>query len=306
MGENNRDLIIGEEWLEYYDQFPYFSHSGIRSGCYPWKMVHLHSEKSIVLVHGLTDSPFYLLELGKYFHHHLGYSVFIPLLQCHGLEEPHYMDGVSRKEWLKNVSFAVQIASQYGKVSIGGLSTGGTICLDLAEKSATPIQCIYLFSAALALAGGLAGRVKEFFLRSSAVTIYRHLIRRQPLVNRHPYRYDYIEYGGAQQLALLIKEVEKILTCYNNETPYPRPIFAAHCEDDSLVSFEAVLKLQKRCDVKKFHLYKIARASGIHHAGLVLKTPIRSSDGNDTVLEAGNPFFQQLLQEIEEMEKKVG
>jgi esterase/lipase len=41
-----------------------------------------------VLIHGLTDSPYFMTAIGEYFFGNLGYNVYLPLLQCHGLKEP--------------------------------------------------------------------------------------------------------------------------------------------------------------------------------------------------------------------------
>jgi esterase/lipase len=84
--------------------------------------------KAIVLVHGLTDSPYFMTAIGDYFFQNLGYNVYLPLLQSHGLKEPKGMEGVALDEWKANVNFAVDIAaSKAHQVSIGGLSTGGAL-----------------------------------------------------------------------------------------------------------------------------------------------------------------------------------
>ena len=117
------------EWANYYDQFDYFSVTTVRDGCQPRIMRH-HSptNKAVVLVHGLTDSPYFLEAIGNHFHSQLGYDVYMPLLHCHGLKEPMGMEDVALEEWKKNVEFSVNTAAETADiVSIGGLSTGGTL-----------------------------------------------------------------------------------------------------------------------------------------------------------------------------------
>ena len=54
--EDDRGLL----WSEYYREFPCFNEQTVREGCQPRKLLHDHGTgKAIVLVHGLTDSPFY-------------------------------------------------------------------------------------------------------------------------------------------------------------------------------------------------------------------------------------------------------
>ncbi len=117
------------EWLAYYKQFHYFSAEAVRDGCHPRIMEHEKStEKAIVLVHGLTDSPYFMTAIGDYFFINLRCNVYLPLLQCHGLKEPRGMEGVDLDEWKANVNFAVDVAtSKAHHVAIGGLSTGGLL-----------------------------------------------------------------------------------------------------------------------------------------------------------------------------------
>lgn len=91
-------------------------------------MEHSNTDKAIVLIHGLTDSPHFMTEIGQFFHQELGYNVYIPLLHCHGLIEPKGMEDVELSEWKANVGHAIKsAAAQCSHISIGGLSTGGTL-----------------------------------------------------------------------------------------------------------------------------------------------------------------------------------
>ena len=117
------------EWMGYYQRFNYFSADAVRDGCQPKIMEHEEpTEKAIVLVHGLTDSPYFMTAIGDYFFTTLGYNVYLPLLHCHGLKEPKGMEGVKLDEWKSNVNFALDVAaSKANQVAIGGFSTGGTL-----------------------------------------------------------------------------------------------------------------------------------------------------------------------------------
>jgi len=65
------------EWREYYERFPYFSPETVRDGCYPRVMEHAQpTGETIVLVHGLCDSPYFMTALGEYSFHHLRYNVY--------------------------------------------------------------------------------------------------------------------------------------------------------------------------------------------------------------------------------------
>ncbi|MFT5702266.1 MAG: alpha-beta hydrolase superfamily lysophospholipase [Desulforhopalus sp.] len=218
------------EWLDYYDQFPYFSPEKVRDGCHPRIMEHTESlEKAIVLVHGLSDSPYFMTEIGDYFFNNLGYNVYMPLLHCHGLKEPKGMEAVELEEWKANVSFALQsAASKAGNVSIGGLSTGGTLSFYMAATRPWIKGELYLFSAALDLAGGPLGSVGELKERLLRTPLANLLDMNKPLIGENPYRYSHVDIDGAQELARLIKETDTIIGEYSRKNPFPKRVFAAH------------------------------------------------------------------------------
>ena len=119
--------VRDNEWLEYYDRFSYFSSEKVRDGCYPRIIENPNWDKAIVLVHGLTDSPHFMTAIGEFFHKKLGHNVYMPLLHCHGLKEPKGMENVELSEWKANVGFSIKSAAALSsRISIGGLSTGGT------------------------------------------------------------------------------------------------------------------------------------------------------------------------------------
>jgi len=185
------------EWFDYYERFPYFSPDAVRDGCHPRIMEHDAPTKAIVLVHGLTDSPHFMTAIGDYFFNLLGYNVYLPLLHFHGLKEPEGMEGVSLKEWKSNVNFAVETAaSKVNNVSIGGLSTGGTLSFYTAVNNSNISGALYLFSAALDLAGGFVGDIKEFLLRTPLVEL---LDKNKPLIGANPYRYSGMDLDGARE-----------------------------------------------------------------------------------------------------------
>ena len=118
----------------------------------------LPPKRAIVLVHGLTDSPYFLSAIAGHFYFNLGYNVYMPLLQGHELNSPNGMEGVELEEWKANVWFAVRTAAdRVDRVSIGGLSTGGTLSFYMACTKPQIKGDLYLFSAALDLAGGPTG-----------------------------------------------------------------------------------------------------------------------------------------------------
>ena len=299
------DINLGQEWSEYYEMFPYFTSANIREGCHPWKMITPNSKKAIVLIHGLSDSPYYMHALARFFHEQLSYSVFIPLLQCHGLIEPNGMQGVSLEEWKNNVTMSVEVADQHGEVSIGGLSTGATLGLYAVEKQEIITGCVYLFSAALAFAGGHIGRMKEWIIRTRVADLLKIFDSHKSLIGSHPYRYAYVDRGAARELSHLIKEIAPIVRGYSSARPYKRKVIAIHHRTDKVVSFAAVQDFLKRVPHEHCRFIQIPDEIKVAHAGVILHEDILSPEDETIILERANPLFSQLLTAIKELESEM-
>lgn len=295
LGENSSQYL----WPEYYQAFPAFSAETVRSGCHPRKMLHTTgAEQAIVLVHGLTDSPYYLTAIGEYFHNTLGYNVYLPLLQCHGLKSPMGMAGVALAEWLNNVEFAIRSAARgAARISIGGLSTGGALGYYLACGNPTITGDLYLFSAALGLPNGpcgVPGRFKEWLLR---VPFIGKLDRFFPLVGKNPYRYDRVSLNSAAELAKLMGKIDQ-LPPYGSNTGKPaRRIFAAWSDCDNVISLDKLRKLQRLTPKGWFVPFIIPAADGVEHACVVLPQPIYAlgARAGAAPLEKANPRFAEML-----------
>jgi alpha-beta hydrolase superfamily lysophospholipase len=232
----------GQEWLAYYERFPYFSTDTVRDGCHPRVLEHeARAGKAIVLCHGLTDSPHFLKSIARHFHTNLGCDVYLPLLHGHGLKDPKGMQGVDLEEWKANIGFAVDTAAGRAEfVSVGGFSTGGTLSFYTACTNPKVTGDLYLFSAALDLAGGpmgLIGEIKERILRTFLADL---LDSQKPLIGRNPYRYDRMDMDGARELARLIKETDGLLEGFDAKTPFPKRVFAAHSESDKTADINGI------------------------------------------------------------------
>jgi esterase/lipase len=309
--ENLGEVVLSTEkdtfyfWPEYYREFPYFSEQTLRPGCYPRKLLHNNrTGKAIVLVHGLTDSPFYMLDIAEYFHKSLGYNVYLPLLQCHGLKNPAGMAGVSLEEWKKNVRFAISTAAENADlVSIGGLSMGGALSLYFGCTDPAITGDLYLFAAALGINGGslwIPGGILEFILR---LPLVRFLDNGKILVGHHSYRYDRIPLNSAKELARLILELDRLLKLPGNRMPVKR-IFAAWSEHDRVINVKKLRKLQYLTKENQLARFIIPKAVRVEHAGVVLKEPVYAvgSQPGDLPLEEANPGFAEMMTAIAQFE----
>lgn len=288
-------------WDAYLNHFDYFSPEAVRDGCYPRIMEHQQDvKKAIVLVHGLSDSPHFVSYIGDFFHNELNYNVYMPLLHCHGLRYPKGMEGVELEEWERNIRYALDCAETRAEsISIGGLSTGGTLSLHMANARPGVNGTLYLFSAALDLAGGfrgLLGEMKEKLLKTFLVDL---LDRNKPLVGDNPYRYSHVDLDGARELARLIKHTDTLVRGFSKAKPFPMKVFAAHSEADTTAHIDGIDNLLKVCDPNKSYFMRFAKGEGIAHASLVLKNGISDVDKP----EKANPKFNKMMQAIKSFEQ---
>ena len=300
----------GKEWLAYYERFPYFSTDTVRDGCHPRVFEHeARAGKAIVLCHGLTDSPHFLKSIARHFHTNLGCDVYLPLLHGHGLKDPQGMEGVELEEWKANIGFAVDTAAGRAEfVSVGGLSTGGTLSFYTACTNPKATGDLYLFSAALDLAGGpmgLIGEIKERILRTFLADL---LDSQKPLIGRNPYRYARMDMDGARELARLIKETDGLLKGFDAKTPFLKRVFAAHSESDKTADIGGIGNLQKKTPSERFTAYFIPTSEEVSHASLVLEEPIFAVDAieGDKPLEKANPRFAEMMAKVTAFERLCG
>jgi len=293
-------------WPEYYDAFPYYTAGNVRKGCHPRKLLH-NSEvgKAIVLIHGLSDSPYFMSAIAEYFHNNLGYNVYIPLLQSHGLKHPEEMAGVSLAEWKKNVHFAIECASKNAAlVSIGGLSMGGALGFFFGCTDPAVSGDIYLFSGALGLSAGyfgFPGWLKGSFLRSPFIRFFEP---KKPLVSSNPYRYERVSLNSARELAYLIPEINNLLQEFKNERVIAKRVFSAWSEFDKVVCLKALRGLNQIIPEADYASFIIPLAARVDHACVVLKDPVHAigAEPNEAPLEAASPLFSEMMAGISQFE----
>lgn len=304
-------------WTDFYTEFPYCSADTVRPGCEPRVMLHTTAAKNaIVLVHGLTDSPHFMGAIARYFFEELRYDVYMPLLHCHGLRDISTMEGVKLDFWKANVGYAVECASKRSaRVSIGGLSTGGTLSFWTAAKDDRINGALYLFSTALDIAGGrygVLGDIKEWVV---SVPLFVRLLERRdlPLIGPNPFRYHRMDFYGAHQLMTLIRETDELIAEFQRTKPlgkpFAKPVFAAHSEVDTTANIDGIYALRKASNSSTFATFFIEPDMQVSHASLVLRDPVRATPAPNKLgklLELANPVFDDMMIELKSFATGVG
>lgn len=92
----------------------------------PFELTQNNNDKAILLIHGLTDSPFSFHDLSQFFYQQ-GFTVRTLLLPGHGVA-PSELLKTDYEAWQQAATFAIdQTLNDYQQVYLGGLSTGGAL-----------------------------------------------------------------------------------------------------------------------------------------------------------------------------------
>jgi esterase/lipase len=106
-------------------------------------------EKGILLIHGLSDSPYFLQPIARILRER-GFLVRSILLPGHGTV-PGDLLSVSYQEWIRATEYGVdQMKQQVEKLYLGGFSTGGALCIHEALKNRN-VQGLILFAPAVGI-----------------------------------------------------------------------------------------------------------------------------------------------------------
>jgi esterase/lipase len=106
-------------------------------------------EKGILLIHGLSDSPYFLQPLARSLRER-GFLVRSILLPGHGTV-PGDLLSVRYQEWIRATEYgADQLKQQVEKLYLGGFSTGGALCIHEALKNRN-VQGLILFAPAVGI-----------------------------------------------------------------------------------------------------------------------------------------------------------
>ena len=188
--------------------------------------------RGVLLVHGLSDSPYHMRHLGAFFQRN-GFRVMAVLLPGHGTQ-PGDLLKVRWKEWAKAVAYGANcLAEEVDEVYLAGFSAGAALSVLQASRDKR-VRGLFLFSPAFEI----DPRAKWANLHK----LYSWLIRKAAWVSRMQdrdlYKYESFCKNAAAQMYALTQAVP--------QSEVNIPVFAVASADDVTVNSAATLRFMQR------------------------------------------------------------
>lgn len=187
--------------------------------------------RGILLIHGLSDSPYFMRDLAAFFQEN-GFRVMAILLPGHGTRPGDLLD-VDWREWQKTVEYGVgQLALEVDELYLGGYSAGGALSVHQSLRDAR-VRGLFLFAPALKVSAraAFANMHKAYsWLKPSAKWLSVH-------ADEDRYKYESFPKNAAAQMYALTQTVQKQLLSGRVRIP----VYAVVSQDDATVDTSATV-----------------------------------------------------------------
>lgn len=200
--------------------------------------------RGILLVHGLTDSPYFMRYLGDFFQTQ-GFLVKAILLPGHGTQVGDLLD-VVWQDWADAVTFGVdKLDDEVEQIYLAGFSVGGALSIRQSLLD-TRVRGLWLFSPALKITSRAAF--------ANLYKMYSWLVPSAKWVEIKPdndiYKYESLTKNAVYQTYLLIKNLTAQLKVHTIKIP----VFTAASVDDVTVDTTATIQFMASASHPNSHL----------------------------------------------------
>ncbi|WP_296933851.1 alpha/beta fold hydrolase [uncultured Marinobacter sp.] len=180
----------------------------------------------ILLVHGLSDSPFVFRDLARYLADRC-IEVRTLLLQGHGTR-PGDMVTASAKVWRTQVrNHFVALSRDVDRAFIGGFSLGGALATGYALGEAGPRPAGLV---AVAPAWQLNG-LRDYLWLAPIADVFGDFVEKEPELN--PVKYESFSFNAGSQIGDVISAAQSRI---NQQESIDIPLFLAATEADSVIN----------------------------------------------------------------------
>ena len=238
----------------------------------PFMLAHgAKTRNTVIMIHGLTDSPWYMRKLGEILYRQ-GYNVISLLLPGHGTQ-PEDLTNATNEEWRSEVDRGLRMAAGFGeRISMAGFSTGGALSLDaLRRYPELKLSKLFLFSPAIAINESNQETVALGCQAPWLTTMIKGPYNEPAdMVEDNPYRYNKMAINGVCQLYGVIQDNKaERAQILDNLDAAGTSVFAVESDADATVSPAVVTDFMAALRENSGSVYiRYPLAEGIAHASV--------------------------------------
>ena len=264
------------------------------------------TKKVAVLLHGLSDSPFFMREIAANLVEQ-GYTVFVPLLPGHGLRDASddMSDSDLAERWQAHVEDVMAIATSLSdEVLLGGFSAGATLAVDYYLNQPANVTALALFSGALALSADSEKMAKIWGIKWLALLIDGEYQTHGP----NPYKYPGVAGFAGLELMDIIKHIR---TQFEQGKRIEVPVFAAHSAADKTTPIYGIEDLLAHSDGPNT-FFVIDASYDVCHADVVVDTFLlndmrfnrkMAKPNEKCAIPEANPLFGQMMMMLDSFDE---
>jgi len=187
-------------------------------------------EKGILLIHGLSDSPYFLKPIARHFRER-GFLVRSILLPGHGTV-PGDLLSVSYQEWIRATEYGIEkLKPEVESLYLGGFSTGGALCIREALKN-QDVQGLILFAPA-------AGIKSPWAFMADFMMLFRDWLGSKG-DDKDYAKYESFAINGGAQVYRLTREIDD---AFASGKRLSMPVFTVVSADDISVDTDKMVDI---------------------------------------------------------------
>lgn len=223
----------------------------------------------VILLHGLSDSPYYLKDVAKLLFQD-GYDVVVPLVAGHGNQYAEF-EKISQKQWLVQSRDIIHQVTQRrsGPIILGGFSNGGLLAYELLAENEikAKVEFLLLFSPALQLPfmskiigkfGGMVTAIQNIFNSKGLDLLVARFFRIKLVKNNctgctGQVRYENIPINGLYQVQ---KGSDQATQLFKKQT-IDTPTFLVLSSDDTVINTKKIVEVFQQKFTGPKHLFWI-------------------------------------------------
>jgi alpha-beta hydrolase superfamily lysophospholipase len=237
------------------------------------------TEKTAVLVHGLSDSPYTMKNLANVYYDQ-GFNVVGVLLRGHG-SLPEHLSKITANQWREDVDFGINIAQALNKdpkkgVSLVGFSTGGALSVDAAYRRPSDVADLVLLAPLFQFKQkAIAKNAKQLKY------IFSYLPKK---FGDSPYSYDMFHLNSIDQAGEIAQSVRAQMS-----KAISKPTMIIQSEADTTISNQEIKNWASAQQIPQKYLINIPLSYGVLHRDLPMKNPAGSPP---------NPAYELIVTQV--------